>query len=507
MIRTFVQLGVGAAFVLATASIAAAEPTSTNDTHTTTTSSGKRLAIVTPTTAYAVQGATVSPTLYMERCSGGCTVHGGGVNDARTLTSTIPSPGDHLVNEFQNAAHQPGAAADAEWALLVQCMKEVYSPFNVNITDVKPAAGVSYHLALIAGQPAEIGQPNGVLGVAPLAGNCAAFDNVISFTFANSHTQTDPVDRTNNLCWTAAQESAHAYGLDHEFAFIDGQSACSDPMTYRFECGGEKFFRNNTATCGEFVQDGPRACRCGANQNSHLKILSVFGAGTPITGNPTVSVTTPAAPSTAADSLPANVIGVAFSKRGIAKTELYLNGFKWAEAKGAPFGQMGQPESAYGMLVPGGVPNSIVDVMIRAYDDLGAFTDSTVVTVTKGPFGGCASADTCAKGQKCEAGKCFWDAPVGEIGEDCTFPQFCKSGVCQGTAEQTICTQNCVPGVADSCPEGSGLTCAMTSSGQGLCFFPVDGGGCCSTTDNAPWAYFGAAAFAGLLVFGRRRRR
>jgi hypothetical protein len=505
MIRSFVPVALAA--TLAAASFASAESKSTtSDQNGPTVVAGKRLTVVTPVEAYSPMavGATISPTLYLERCKGGCVVHGGSLNDARTMTSSIPNPGDYNVSEFENAAHVSGTAADAEWGMFVQCMKEVYSPFMVTVTDVKPASGVSYHLALVAGKPPEVGLGNDILGVAPLAGNCAAFDNVISFSFANAHNQSDPLDRALNICWTASQESAHAFGLDHEYSFLGGASACNDPMTYRFDCGGEKFFRNDTANCGE---DTERPCRCGATQNSHLKILSVFGAGTSLIPPPTSVVTTPSADSTAANSLPANVISSAFSKRGVSKVELYLNGFKWAEAKGTAFGRNGQPASAYGLTLPPGVPDSIYDVVARAYDDLGAFTDSPKITVTKGAAGGCATADTCAAGQKCEAGKCFWDAPIGEVGDACTFPQFCKTGQCQGTADQQICTQNCVPGMEGTCPV-DGLVCVQQAPGQGICFFGEDGGGCCSTSSGNGWVPGGLAAFVlGLVMFGRRRRR
>ncbi|HEU0029818.1 MAG TPA: Ig-like domain-containing protein [Kofleriaceae bacterium] len=495
----------------------AAEPTSTTTTGTTPNPNqaaltGRRIAVDTPVEAFTPSptAATISPTIYLERCKGGCVVNGGSLNDARTMTSTIPNPGQYNVSEFKNAAGQIGTAADAEWNMFVTCMREVYSPYMVTVTDVKPASGVSYHLALVAGTPPEVGLDNGILGVAPLASNCGAFDNVISFSFANAHSQTDPLDRTLNLCWTAAQESAHAFGLDHEYAFLsDNRSACNDPMTYRTDCGGQKFFRNEAASCGEF--DGPRQCRCGASQNSHLKILSVFGAGTPITGVPTVAVTTPPASSTGANTLPANVIAQASDKRGIAKVELYLNGYKWAEAKGAPFGANGQPDSAYGLLVPSTVPDSVYDVMARAYDDLGAYTDSAVITVTKGAEGGCTSASSCLTGQKCEAGKCFWDAPTGQLGDACTYPQFCVSGQCSNStfAGDGVCTQTCVPGMADSCPADSGLSCVATGQpGQGLCVPADEGGGCCSTSDTTtPWPQIGMAGFVlGLVVLRRRRR-
>lgn len=462
---------------------------------------GKRISIQTPVDQF-VPHAVISQTLYLERCKGGCTVQKGSVNDARTMTSSIvgtcPSGGCR-ISEYINNAGESGAAADAEWAALVQCMKEVYSPFDVNVTDVKPPAGSSAHVAIVAGIPQEAGFSGDILGVAPVARDCSPQDNVISFSFANAHQPGST--RVFDLCHTVAQESAHAFGLDHAFEFLDGRSTCNDPMTYRFDCGGQRFFRNESAKCGEYEE---RDCQCGSTQNSHSKLLAVFGAGTPLTAPPTVTVTLPAS---SGGTLGAVVGARAKSQRGISKVELLLNGYKWAEAKGAAFGQNGQPETTYSIMVPGNVPNSIVDVVVRAYDDLGTFTDSQVVTVTKGAP--CTSADTCATGQKCEAGKCFWVPPAGELGDECSYPQFCKSGLCQGTAELQVCTQPCIPDVQDSCPND--LTCAKTGVGQGICFpGEAEGGGCCSVGDDssAPWVHAAAAFLVlGLLVSSRRRRK
>jgi MYXO-CTERM domain-containing protein len=281
-------------------------------------------------------------------------------------------------------------------------------------------------------------------------------------------------------------------------------------MTYRTECGGQKFFRNKFARCGEFPNDGnsPRTCMCGGTQNSHLKLLNVFGAGTSLIPPPTVAVTTPAQSSTNANTLPANIIASAGSKRGVNRVELYLNGYKWNEVPGAAFGRTGQNNPAsYGLLVPTNqLPDSVYDVEVRAYDDLELVAVSQTVTVTKGPAGGCASADTCLLGQKCEAGKCFWDPPAGEIGDACEFPQFCISESCQDPGGGKICTQGCVPGVTDSCPVESGLSCIATGQGTGICGFP-EAGGCCSTSDNSPpWAPFGLAGLVlGVVIFRRRR--
>lgn len=459
----------------------------------------QRIAVDTPREMYATTAAA-SPYIYLERCAVGCTVMQG-INDAVHYSSSIPSNGVSNVTPFENNAGQTGAAADAEWAQVVQCIKEIYSPYNVTISDVKPTGGVGYHMAMIAGNPADIGDRRpGILGVAPLASDCSAIDNVMSFSFANAHpSTTDPTERILNICWTASQESAHALGLDHEYEFANHKSACNDPMTYRIDCGGQKFFRNEIASCGE---DKARPCKCGPTQNSHLKVLSVYGVGSPIFGNPTVTLTSPAA---SGGMLDRSVTAAAGSKRGVARVELFFNGFKWAEVQGAPFGKAGQNNpSDYPILVPTTLPNSIVDVKAVAYDDLGGATDSAVVTVTKGAP--CASASTCAKGQKCEAGKCFWDPPMGEIGANCSYDQFCKSGICTGTSDQQICTQSCIPGVTDSCPMG--FQCVMQSATAGVCFFNDTGGGCCSVdrSDRGLWGQLGIAAIVLGLVLRRRRR-
>jgi hypothetical protein len=441
--------------------------------------------------------AQVSPIIYLERCKGGCIMKKAGAEDAKTLSTTLPQgPAgqvDFPLAEFQNSAGQTGAAADAEWNALVQCVKEVYSPFAATVTDVKPTSP-TYHVNVVAGIAPDIGMDPNILGVSPGV-SCDPRDNRVTYTFANAHGGSG-TSRTEHLCWTVAQETAHTYGLDHSYSFpgTPPRSACNDPMTYRTDCGGQRFFRNDQATCGE---NQPRPCECGINQNSHLKLTTVFGAGTSIIAKPTITVNPPAG-----GTLGATVSATAYSKRGIGKLELYLNGYKWAETKGNVFGQNGQPEAAYALLVPAMIPNSKYDIKVRALDDIGNFTDSATVTAVKGAP--CASADTCLKGQACEDGKCFWAEPTGVIGDACTYPQFCESGICQGTADQQICTQNCIPGVTDSCP--AAFQCVESGPGQGVCFFKDEPAGCCSVSDDgvplAPAAL--SLGFLGLLLVRRR---
>lgn len=169
------------------------------------------------------------------------------------------------------------------------------------------------------------------------------------------------------------------------------------------------------------------------------------------------------------------------------------------------------------MTFPSGVPDSVIDIVVKAYDDILVETDSATITVTKGKAGGCDASkvnadgtiDTCALGQKCQTGgKCAWDAPVGQLGDSCTYPQFCTSGLCQGTSSQQICTETCFVSIADSCPMG--FECAMTSGNNGICFpASAGGGGCCSVdhTDTGALVAQGGLALGALALVFRRRRR
>jgi hypothetical protein len=493
-----------------------------------------RIAFVLAILAAPVHAQQVSPYIYLDRCIGGCTVTGGATDDARVQRSSMPcaapdcstgfcfcpggSSGTWTIHEFTNAYGQTGAngtclgdgttqctsdaqcspgdtcdTADREWAAVVQCVKEVYSPFAVMVTDVQPT-GVSYTEGIVAGLPADIGYGGTPLGgIAPAV--CSPLDNVMSFSFANlpwGHGQ----QRIWALCHTASQETAHAFGLDHEYEFLDGTSACTDPMTYRTDCGGQAFFRNKPARCGEYQV---RDCRCGGQQNSHQLLLNVFGPGTSLIPAPTSAISLPAAGATVSDMFATAVS--AGSRRGVARVELWLNGYDWASVPGAAFGPLGQPDpSPYSLLAPAGVPDGVIDIVAKAYDDLELETDSQTVTVTKGAP--CVDASTCATGQQCANGRCFWDPPVGMLGDPCTYPQYCTSGICSGTAKEQICTQSCIVGVMDACP--TGFDCVMTNGTDGVCFFAnAGGGGCCSASG-------GDGAIGALLVgyaFTRRRDR
>jgi hypothetical protein len=470
------------------------------------------LLLLAPAHAFAI--GEVSNVLFLNRCRGTCTVIGGN-DDARIMSSSIPCAGgascgggscfcsgggggvNYTVDEFENYLGETGAAADAEWDMIVQCVREVYSPYNVMVTDVFPTTAVSHTQGIVAGSPANIGY--GGLGTGGLGGTaaCVPKDNVISFTFANIFHASSQRARVLLLCAVVSQETAHSYGLDHAFQFSDGSSACSDPMSYRNDCFGQDFFRNYNASCGE---NATRPCKCGGLQNSHQRLLQVFGPGTPLTAPPALDVSAPANGATVGNG--ATVVATASAQRGIARLELWLNGYKWLTVKGAAFGSNGQPETSYPMTFPPNVPDSVIDIVVKAYDDIDAETIAPTITVTKGAP--CATADTCAKGQRCEAGKCFWDPPSGQLGDQCDYQQFCATGACIDTSLGMICTSDCVVGVGDSCPMG--FTCEGAQGASGHC---VPGGAgddtCCGIGASGKTSSL-LSLFVVAFVLRRRRR-
>ena len=464
-------LGLLAAFVPA---IAAANP---------------KMPITVPHVPATAEHAQTASVLYFNRCRGGCSITKAGNDDARSRQSRLPQGNPGQVFDITEFRH-----GDAVWDQVMQCLREVYSPYAVQITDQVPPPGVPYNENIVAGSDNEIGVSAG--GIAPVAPDCSPYSYAISYTFAN-----DYGPDVYQLCYVAAQETGHAYGMgDHSWAFLsDNRSACSDPMSYRQDClsNGQRFFRNEAASCGDFTMS---PCNC-SGMNSHLKLINALGPGQSIVPAPTLRLDQPAAGATIQNG--AMVISTASSKRGVARVELWLNGYKWGEKKGVPFGATNQPEAAYAIPIPAEVPNSVVDIEVIAKDDVGTAT-SQKVRVTKGAR--CDSATTCLAGQICDAdGRCLWEPAVGELGDACTFPQYCVSGQCIAAADgEQLCSKTCVPGVGDSCPMD--FECLQTGPGQGACWPKGEDTGCCSTSRETA-AQSALLAFGLALILRRRRKR
>jgi uncharacterized protein (TIGR03382 family) len=177
-------------------------------------------------------------------------------NDARLSTSSIVR---------QPTVVTPWDIDDETWDETVACMREIYAPFDVAITDRDPG-DVPHIEAVFGGHPSDVGLPSNVAGVSPFTTDCGVIENSVVFTF------TDVLpDDPRLMCEVMAQEVAHSFGLDHELL-------AEDPMTY-LDYPGERSFQDELAPCGE---DVARPCGidthvCWQKQNSVQLLESRLG--------------------------------------------------------------------------------------------------------------------------------------------------------------------------------------------------------------------------------------
>lgn len=180
-----------------------------------------------------------------------------GDNDSRTQTSSIVTTPTEIAGWDID---------DDTWGETVACVRGIYAPFAVDVTDEDP--GDTPHIeAVFGGHPRDVGLPDNVAGVSPFTTDCGVIERSIVFTF------TDVLpDEPRTMCEIMAQEIAHSYGLDHEML-------PSDPMTY-LDYAGERTFQDVDAPCGEYAD---RRCgidgnTCRATQNSVALLTRRLGA-------------------------------------------------------------------------------------------------------------------------------------------------------------------------------------------------------------------------------------
>lgn len=202
-----------------------------------------------------------------------------GSDDSRTDRSSLVSSAVSIP---------PWEVSDALWAKTVSCMRAMYAPFDVEITDVDP--GATPHVeAVFGGSPALLGLGPRIAGVAPFSTRCRTIENAVVLTF----TEVLPAN-AQVACEVMAQEIGHSFGLDHELL-------AEDPMTY-LPFDGARTFQDELVSCGEWE---PRPCgapgyaACSEKQSSFALLVDRLGrAGEGDLVPPTVRITSPAPGST-----------------------------------------------------------------------------------------------------------------------------------------------------------------------------------------------------------------
>lgn len=399
-----------------------------------------------------------SNIIYLNGCFGtGCDITPGNESSIDNTSSIIDGT-RHLP---------PFSGGQMEWDAIVDCVRETYQPFDVVITDEDPG-DVPHFEAMVAGEASDIGMIGLIGGIAPFM--CGeTINNAITFTFPEL-VENDVVE----TCWVVAQETAHAFGLDHEYL-------CEDPMSYLRSCDYSKRFVDQDAPCGEY---DPRDCYCGgATQNSYRYLLEQFGPGIPTP--PSVSIDSPRE----GEDVEAGFIvrAQASDDLQVDRVELRVNSVFVGTVESEP----------YVFNVPDTLSEGRLRVEVTAYDNYDYQTTEVVTVLLGAPCGGnsdCAALEACVDG-RCVPGP---DAEGG-LGQRCGGGEDCASTRCGSDGSTRVCTEVCDG--TGSCPDGFG--CLDSDEGE-VCWPGYDDDGGCSTGgDAAGRLILWLVAFA--LVLRRRR--
>jgi MYXO-CTERM domain-containing protein len=404
-----------------------------------------------------------SNVIYLNGCfgPGDCTFTPGEEDSVTNRSSIIG--GTSTVSAFD--------AGQTAWDAVVDCVQRAYLPFGVVVTDQDPSPAPHFE-AVVAGTPDEAGFDPSTGGVSPFA--CGVIKNAVTYSFANLYGGSVP-----DICWTVAQESAHAFGLDHEVL-------CEDPLTYLSGCGSEKWFRDEVAPCGEFEA---RDCMCGGTtQNSFAEILTLFGPGAD--APPSVQIISPADGANVRKGFV--VTANAVDDIAIARVELLVNGRTQGVTTVPP----------YAITAPPSISDGVQQVQVRAYDVYEAVATAEIQVTQGAP---CDSADQCLASEACVDGRCvLGPGQPGGLGYTCTANEECASGRCGEDGGERHCAEACELG-GGGCPDGFGC---RKAGDVGVCWPGYDdgSGGCgAAGTDGGSLVLLGLGVLA--MGLGRRRRR
>ena len=435
-------------------------------------------------------------TVYLNRCAGGgCTIRPG---DSSSIADTWGVGGQRNLTAFPYG--------DEAWDKVVGCVRDVFSPFQVNIVTTNPGSQNHFEI-MIAGAATDLNSTwTNYGGVAPGNNECDGYlHNALVFAFAkaygNNSSNTCDDSCVNEICATAAQEIGHVWKR------MDHVRTASDPMTY-FGFTSRRYFQNTDAVCGSDCVNGTwngpfgavsctgignqsHPCWCGGDtQNSHETIKSLFGLGP---GTPPITkITSPKLGESVEAGFPVYT-EITDDSGSILRVEFKVDGQTVTQLAQGPFV----------FNAPSTLAEGTHRVEIVAYDPHGTPGTATVDVVVGPP---CDGEDDCAEENVCVGGRCVAGPSVtGGLGTACSSSTDCVSGQCASDGTSSVCVELCLVG---QCPEDFGCLDTGSGDGTGVCWPGYDdgSGGCgCQTSRGGP-----AGMFLALLVMVlscRRRRR
>ncbi|HUS28746.1 MAG TPA: Ig-like domain-containing protein [Kofleriaceae bacterium] len=437
--------------------------------------------------------------LYLNRCANGCVIN---VGQSNSINNSWPIGAQRTLTKFP--------FTDANWNAVVACVKDVFEPYNVVITETDPGTAGHFEI-MIGGLPTDLGFDPMIGGVAPPGCNNGYLNTALVFDFAKAWSYGATNCDTaciENICTTAAQEIGHTWAnMDH---VIDKK----DPMTY-FNYNRRKYFQDANQQCGSDCDAatgrGPggvqctgtdtqsHTCRCtggqAQSQNSFAIIKNLFGtnAGTP----PMVSISSPKAGATVDKGFAIKVEAMDNSNL-IAKLELKVDG---TAIDTSMIDTLSMP-SPWVFYAPDSLANGPHHIEAMAMDPQQTRATASTDVVQNPPCNAsttCPNATDACVGDRCVPGP---DEPGG-LGATCMFTTDCQSGQCANDGEHLYCVENCSPG---DCPSGFG--CLDDGQGNGFCWPGYDESGGCGCQSNRPGGplTLGLLFAVGLYTCRRRRR-
>lgn len=410
-----------------------------------------------------------------------------------TLTGPCPSGG-----ETANAAKKCSALVDAETsfpaaggasqqAALFNQLADYYEPFDIVLTTSEPPEWMPYTMAVIGGSAGNADQPDGVCGVANV--QCDGLRrNHVSLTFPGS---------CGGSAATAAQETAHNWGLEHTDNTTD--------LLYPYNTGGFKTFVDDCMDISHATGNGVTQCDyiheeyCplggGEQQNTYQELLGVFGPRTPDSQAPSIVEMSPAdgAVFTTADSFTvsarieenSNFVAVRWELQGgeTTLTRCSNNVCDQDFNTGVGFDPNGVDWDFTTLTMP---PAGEYTFTFEVLDAYGGY-DTQSVTVTVNEAGGSESGDPAGSSTGDETG-----GPIGGTGDDTNASDPGSDSTPGGNDEG-----------GDDDDDGAATDSAGGSGDEG------GGGEGCACSHRSPGGRFGTQGFLALMLSGltlRRRR-
>lgn len=233
-------------------------------------------------------------------------VHYGSADDSISYTSSLV-PGAVKLNGW--------VPTIAQWDELMDCMAEVWAPFQVTVTDLNP--GMFPHItAVLGGTPSQLNLPSDTAAAAPFAQDCGVVDNAMVFAFTPSLKMLTP----RQSCELISQQVATAYGLDYVTLDSDVMSAnWTESKTFKdvaADCGTDQ-----ERTCGSYTAP---ATTCRSSQNSQQILYARIGKYVAMADPPVLHINYP---DDGATVLPGFLVDVSATDRdGVQLGVLEVNG-------------------------------------------------------------------------------------------------------------------------------------------------------------------------------------